>query len=202
MQGLRLSDREDQLRRLGLTLRQAQADDEAMRRMALFGSMESALSFAYTWRATAGVKIGKIGEFVGKEGGLMLSASEKRAQARLILDVIASHTSRDQQALLDAEYGGENGERAAGIERLEHLFGGIVRSRSVIRLMLMREFVYGEKRCPGAQEIADHCGVSRSTAYNAAAKIGPAIAALRESTIEKLRPAFERRGYIPRKEEE
>ena len=201
MSGLRLYDWKDYARDAGLTLRPPQADDEAVRRMALFGSMESALSFAYTWRATAGVKVGKVGEFVGKEGRLMLSASEKRAQARLILDVVASHTSRDQQALLDAEYGGENGERAAGIDRLEHLFAGIVRSRAVIRLMLMREFVYGARYCPSAQEIADECGVSRSTAYNAAAKIGPAIAELRLATHEKLRPAFERRGWIQRQEE-
>ena len=200
MQGLRLSDREDQFRRIGLTLRSSTADDEAVRRMALFGSMESALSFAYTWRATAGVKIGKIGEFVGKEGGMILSASEKRAQARLILDVIESHTSLDQRALLDAEYGGENGERHAAIGRLEHLFAGIVRNRAVIRLMLMREFVYGAHYCPSAQHIADACGVSRSTAYNAAAKIGPAIAELRQATIEKLRPAFERRGWVQREE--
>jgi hypothetical protein len=162
--------------------------------------MESALSFAFLWRATDGVKASQIREFVGKEGGMILSASEKRAQAGLILDVIASHTNRDQQALLDAEYGGENGERAAGIDRLEHLFAGIVRSRAVIRLMLMREFVYGARYCPSAQEIAAECGVSRSTAYNAAAKIGPAIAELRQATHEKLRPAFERRGWLAREE--
>jgi hypothetical protein len=163
--------------------------------------MESLLSFAYLWRATDGVKVAKVGEFIAAEtGAMMLSASEKRAQARLILDVIESHTSLDQRALLDAEYGGENGERHAAIGRLEHLFGGIVRNRAVIRLMLMREFVYGAHYCPSAQHIADECGVSRSTAYNAAAKIGPAIAELRQATHEKLRPAFERRGLIPRGE--
>jgi hypothetical protein len=163
--------------------------------------MESLLSFAFLWRATDGVKVGKVGEFIAAEtGAMILSASEKRAQARRILDVIESHTNLDQRAVLDAEYGGENGERAAGIERLEHLFGGIVRSRAVIRLMLMREFVYGAYYCPSAQHIADECGVSRSTAYNAAAKIGPAIADLRQATHEKLRPAFERRGWLAREE--
>jgi hypothetical protein len=199
MSGLHLGSRQDHFRGT-LTLRKAAGDESALLGVPLFRSMEAALSFAYLWRATDGVKIGKIGEFVGKEGGMILSASEKRAQARRILDVIESHTNLDQRAVLDAEYGGENGERAAGIERLEHLFGDIVRSRAVIRLMLMREFVYGSHYCPSAQHIADECGVSRSTAYNAAAKIGPAIAELRQATHEKLRPAFERRGWLARQE--
>jgi hypothetical protein len=199
MQGLRLECRENHVRGT-LTLRKAARDDEAMRGVPLFASMEAALSFAHLWRATSGVKASEIKEFVGKEGGMILSASEKRAQARLILDVIASHTSLDQRALLDAEYGGENGERHAAIGRLEHLFAGIVRNRAVIRLMLMREFVYGAHYCPSAQHIADECGVSRSTAYNAATKIGPAIAELRQATHEKLRPAFERRGWLAREE--
>lgn len=198
MQTMRLDGREDRQ----YPVRQAAPDDGAVQRVCLFRDMESLLSFAFLWRATDGVKVGKVGEFIAAEtGALMLSANEKRAQARRILDVIASHTNRDQQALLDAEYGGENGERAAGIDRLEHLFAGIVRSRSIIRLMLMREFVYGATYCPSAQHIADACGVSRSTAYNAAAKIGPAIAELRNATHEKLRPAFERRGWIQRQEE-
>jgi hypothetical protein len=182
-------------------LRQVVRDDEAVSRVPLFRDVESLLAFAFLWRATDGVKVAKVGEFIAAEtGAMMLSASEKRAQARLILDVIESHTNLDQRALLDAEYGGENGERHAAIGRLEHLFAGIVRNRAVIRLMLMREFVYGAHYCPSAQHIADACGVSRSTAYNAAAKIGPAIAELRQATHEKLRPAFERRGWLAREE--
>jgi hypothetical protein len=199
MSGLHLGNRQDHV--FGpLTLRKAARDEQALPGVPLFRSMEAALSFAFNWRATSGVKASEIKEFVGKEGGMILSASEKRAQARLILDVIESHTNLDQRALLDAEYGGENGERHAAIGRLEHLFAGIVRNRAVIRLMLMREFVYGAHYCPSAQHIADECGVSRSTAYNAAAKIGPAIAELRQATHEKLRPAFERRGWINREE--
>lgn len=200
MPRLCVHDWKDYVRRSGLTLRPPQADDEALSRVALFRSMESALHFAYTWRATAGVKIGKIGEFVGKEGGMILSASEKRAQARRILDVIASHTSLDQQAVLDGEFGGENGERAAAIDRLEHLFADACKSRSLVRAMLMREFIRGEKHCPSQEQLAREYGVNVRTAYRLAAKIGPAVAELRESTVNKLTPAFQRRGWINREE--
>jgi hypothetical protein len=160
--------------------------------------MESALLFAYTWRASSGVKASQIREFVGKEGGMILSASEKCAQAALILDVIESHLSRDQQALLDASYGGENGERHAGIERLAHLCAH--QNRTLVRMLMMREFVHGERYCPSQQEIARECAVHQATVSRVASKIAKTIAELRESTITKLTPAFQRRGLIPREE--
>jgi hypothetical protein len=165
----------------------------------MFRSMESALSFAYLWRASAGVKIGEIKEYTGKVGGMILSASEKKAQAGLILDVIESHLSRDQQALLDASYGGENGERHAGIERLTHLCAH--QNRTLARMLMMREFVHGERYCPSQQDIARECAVHQATVSRVASKIAKTIAELRESTITKLRPAFERRGWINRQEE-
>jgi hypothetical protein len=113
--------------------------------------MEAALQFAFNWRATSGVKASEIKEYTGKVGGMILSASEKKAQAGLILDVIASHLSRDQQALLDASYGGENGERHAGIERLTHLCAH--QNRTLARMLMMREFVHGERYCPSAPSI-------------------------------------------------
>lgn len=161
--------------------------------------MEAVLSFAYLWRATAGVKVGKVGEFVAAESGAMiLSASEKRAQAGLILDVIASHTNLDQQAALDAEFGGEHGERYKAIERLTCKLEHVNRNRSLVRMLLMREFVFGERYAPSQAQIARECGVNPMTASRVAAKIAPVIAELRESTITKLRPAFERRGYVAR----
>jgi hypothetical protein len=198
MQGLHLRDRQDQLRGYGLTLREAARDDEAMRGVPLFASMEAALSFAHLWRATSGVKASEIKEYTGKVGGMILSASEKKAQAGLILDVISSHLSRDQRALLDAEYGGENGERHAGIERLTHLCAH--QNRSLARMLMMREFVHGERYCPSQQDIARECAVHQATVSRVASKIAKTIAELRESTITKLTPAFQRRGLIPREE--
>jgi Trp operon repressor len=198
MQGLRLRDRKDQLREYGLTLRQTSRDDEALRGVPMFRSVESALQFVYTWRATDGVKASEIKEFCGREGGMMLSASEKKAQAGLVLDVIASHLSRDQQAVLDAQFGGEQGERCAAIDRLTCLFESANRNRTLVRMTLMREFVYGERYCPSQVEVARECGVNQATVSRVAAKIAPAVEELRESAIEKLEPAFQRRGWIPR----
>jgi hypothetical protein len=144
------------------------------------------------------VKASEIKEYTGKVGGMILSASEKRAQAGLILDVISSHTSADQQAVLDASYGGEHGERHKAIERLTCKFEHVNRNRSLVRMLLMREFVFGERYAPSQAQIARECGVNPMTASRVAAKIAPVIAELRESTITKLRPAFERRGYVAR----
>lgn len=198
MQGLRLYGWKDYVRDAGLSLRAPQTDDEAVSRVALFGSMEAALSFAFTWRASDGVKASQIREFVGKEGGMILSASEKKAQAGRILAVIASHLSRDQQAVLDATYGGEQGERHAAIERLTNI--NTHGNKTLVRMLVMREFVHGEKYCPSQAEIARECGVHPSSACRVAQKIAQDIGELRDSAIEKLRPAFERRGLIPREE--
>jgi hypothetical protein len=160
--------------------------------------MESALLFAHTWRASSGVKASQIREFVGKEGGMILSASEKCAQARRILDVIESHTNLDQRALLDAQFGGENGERHAGVERLTHLCAH--QNRTLVRLLMMREFVHGERYCPSQQDIARECAVHQTTVSRVAPKIAKTIAELRESTIAKLTPAFQRRGWVPHDE--
>ena len=91
MQRLRVPDWKDYARNARPNVRPPKTNDEEMRGMALFGSMERALAFAYTQRAILGVKIGEIKEYTGKEGGsLILSAHEKKAQARFILDVIAT----------------------------------------------------------------------------------------------------------------
>jgi hypothetical protein len=198
MQGLRLDDRQDQFRGT-LTLRKAACDDEAMSRVPLFRCVESALQFAFNWRATDGVKASEIKEFCGKEGGMILSASEKKAQAGLVLDVISSHLSRDQQAVLDASYGGEQGERCAAIDRLTCLFESANRSRTLVRMTLMREFVFGERYAPSQVQLARECGVNQATVSRVAAKIAPAVAELRESAIAKLEPEFARRGWIPHK---
>lgn len=184
----------------GCTLRTAAADDKAMPGIPLFRDVEGAIQFAFLWRATDGVKASEIKEFCGKEGGMILSANEKKAQAGRILDVIASHLSRDQRALLDASYGGENGERCAGVDRLACIFEGINRNRTLVRLLMMREFIYGEKYCPSQAQVARECGVNPMTASRVASKIAQAVAELRTSTHEKLRPAFERRGWIEREE--
>lgn len=197
MQGLCVDRGTDQLRGT-LTLRKAARDDEAVCGLPMFRSMESALSFAFLWRASAGVKIGEIKEYTGKVGGMILSASEKKAQAGLILDVIASHLSRDQRALLDASYGGENGERHAGVERLTHLCAH--QNRTLVRMLMMREFIHGERYCPSQQDIARECAVHQATVSRVASKIAKTIAELRESTITKLTPAFQRRGWVPRDE--
>lgn len=166
----------------------------------MIGSVESELSFAYLWRATAGVKASEIKEFVGKESGTILSASEKRAQAGLILDVIASHLSSDQRAVLDASYGGEHGERCAAIDRLVCLFEHVNANRTLVRMLTMRAFISGEKYCPSRAQIARECAVHPKTAERVADKIAAAVGDLRVSAIEKLRPAFERRGWVPREE--
>lgn len=183
-----------------LTLRSTARDDEALSRVSLFRDVEGALSFAYLWRATAGVKASEIKEFCGKEGGMILSASEKRAQAGRILDVIESHLSRDQQAVLDASYGGEHGERSAAIDRLVCVFERANTSRTLVRLLMMREFVFGEKYCPSQAQIARECAVHPKTAERVAAKIATTVGDLRVSAIDKLRPAFETRGWVPREE--
>jgi hypothetical protein len=162
--------------------------------------MESALQFAYTWRATSGVRASEIKEFVGKEGGIILSASEKCAQARIILDVIESHISLDQRAVLDAQFGGEQGERHAAINRLTCMFEHTSRNKTLVRMLLMREFVFGEKYCPSQNQVARDCGVNPMNASRIAAKIAPEVARLRESAIDKLTPAFQRRGWVAREE--
>jgi hypothetical protein len=168
----------------------------------MFRSMEAALSFAYTWRARPGVKIGQIGEYTGPDGAaLLLSVHEKKAQAQYVHDVIESHLSLDQRALLDATYGGERGERHAGVERLVRLLEGAHRNRSVVRALIAREFVFGEKYCPCLNRIAREFGIHPQTVTRTAAKVTPAIADLRTSAHEKLRPAFERRAWIPREAE-
>jgi hypothetical protein len=167
----------------------------------MFRSMDAALSFAYTWRARPGVKIGQIGEYTGPDGAaLLLSVHEKKAQAQYVHDVIESHLSLDQRALLDATYGGERGERHAGVERLVCLLEGAHRNRTMVRMLVAREFVFGEGYCWSLNRIARQCGIHPMTVTRAAAKVTPEILALRKSTHEKLRPAFERRGWIPRED--
>ncbi|KWZ53317.1 hypothetical protein WK57_30480 [Burkholderia ubonensis] len=185
-----------------LTLRSAAREDADAARVPMFRSMDAALAFAYTWRARPGVKIGQIGEYTGPDGSaLLLTIHEKKAQAQFILDVVESHLSLDQRAVLDASYGGERGERPAAIDRLLPQFEHVNRNRALVRMLLMREFIFGEDYCPSQQQVAIQCGVNRSTACRADAQIVPAIAALREATHAKLRPAFERRGWIGREAE-
>lgn len=181
------------------TLRSASTNDEAMQPVCMFRNMEACLSFAYSWRAKLGVKIGEIKEYTGKEGGtIMLSTHEKKAQASFILEVIASHLSLDQRAMLNATFGGENGERAAGIERLMHMCAGMHSNRHLVSLLLMREFIDSKRQELSQARIALECGVSPMTASRVAAKIMHAIGDLRDSTYEKLRPAFERRAWVAR----
>jgi len=182
-----------------LTIRSADQDREEADRAPMFRSLESALLFAYTWRARLGVKVGKVGEFTGPDGAaLLLTVHEKKTQAQFILDVVESHLSADQRALLDATYGGERGERAAGVDRLVCHFEHTNRNRALVRMLLMREFLYGEAYCPSQARVARECGVNAMTASRTAAQITPEILAMREKTHERLRPAFERRGWIAR----
>jgi hypothetical protein len=153
--------------------------------------IEGILSFAYHWKGNPGVKIGKVGEFEAAESGVtILSPAEKRAQAARNLAVIASRLSRDQQAVLDATYGGEQGERYAAIEHLSNI--NTHGNKTLVRLLMMREFIAGERYCPSQAEIARECGVHPSSACRVAQKIAQEIAELRESAIEKLRIAFNR----------
>lgn len=185
-----------------LTLRSAERDEADAARVPMFRDMDAALSFAYTWRARPGVKVGQVGEYTGPDGApLLLTVHEKKAQSHFILDVVESHLSLDQRAVLDATYGGERGERPAAIDRLLPKFEHVNRNRALVRFLLMRDFLFGESYCPSQQQVAKECGVNQSTASRAAAQITPAIMALRESTHEKLRPAFERRGWIGREAE-
>lgn len=182
-----------------LTIRSTDKDREEADRAPMFRSLESALVFAYTWRARLGVKVGKVGEFTGPDcSALLLSVHEKKTQAQFILDVIESHLTPDQRALLDATYGGERGERAAGIDRLVCQFEHTNRNRALVRMILMREFVYGETYSPSLSRIARECGVNQSTASRTAAQITPEILAMREAAHKRLRPAFMRRGWIER----
>lgn len=185
-----------------LTLRSADRDQAEADRAPMFRSMEAALLFDFTWRARPGVKIGQIGEYTGKDGAEMLSIHERKAQAQFIADVIESHLSHDQRALLDASYGGERGERHAGVERLVCKFEHINRNRALVRMIVARDFLYGEGYCPSLSRIARDCGVNPSTACRVAAQITPKLAELRKATHEKLRPAFERRGWIAREVEQ
>lgn len=183
-----------------LTLRTPKPESDTGKPM--FRSMDAALSFAYTWRARPGVKIGQIGEYTGPDGAaLLLSVHEKKAQAQYVHDVIESHLSLDQRAILDATYGGERGERHAGVERLVCLLEGAHRNRTMVRMLVAREFVFGEAYCWSMHRIARECATHTQTVSRAAAKVAPTIADLRRSTHEKLRPAFERRCWIPREAE-
>lgn len=185
-----------------LTRRSAARDDEESSHAPMFRSLEAALSFAFTWRARPGVKAATYDEFTGADGSaLLLSVGEKKTQAQYVHDVIESHLTLDQRALLDATYGGERGERHAGAERLVCLFEHVNRSRALIRWALMREFIYGERYCPTQQQVARECGVNQATVSRVAAQIAPKIAELRKAAHDKLRPAFERRGWIERQPE-
>lgn len=180
-----------------LTLRAATPEEN--NQAPLFRSLESALSFAYTWRARPGVKIGQIGEYTGPDGSaLLLSVGEKKVQAEAIHEVFKTHLSIDQRALLDAEHGGERGERHAGVERLVCLYEGMNRNRTLVRLLIAREMIVGESYAPSFGYVAKHSGVNTSTAWRAAERIAPEIAELRKATHAKLRPAFERRGWLAR----
>jgi hypothetical protein len=168
-------------------------------RVPLFRDLEGALSFAYTWRARLCVKTASYGEYTAPDGSvLILSMHEKKAQAEHIHDVIASHLSADQRALLDATHGGD--DRHDAIERLVCRFEDANRNRTMLRMVLMREFIFGETYCPSQGRIARECGVNQATVSRIAARITQEIAALRQATHEKLRPALERRGLIPREE--
>lgn len=185
-----------------LTRRSTDREDAKSARVPMFRDMDAALLFAYTWRARPGVKVGQVGEYTGPDGApLLLSIHEKKTQAQFILDVIDSHLSLDQRAVLDATYGGERGERPAAIDRLLSQFEHVNRNRALVRFLLMRDFLFGESYCPSQNQVARECGVNAMAASRAAARIAPEIAKLRESTHEKLRPAFERRGWIGREAE-
>jgi hypothetical protein len=163
----------------------------------LFRDMEGALSFAYTWGARLCVKTAKLGEYTAPEGGvIMLSMHEKKVQAQHILDVIESHLAADQRAILEATYGGD--ARHTAIERLTCRYEYAHRQRGMIRMILMREFVFGEPYMPSQGQIARECGVNQATVSRIAARIAPEIADLRTAAHDKLRPALERRGWIPR----
>ena len=182
-----------------LTLRSHDENEAEAARVPMFRSIEAALLFAYTWRARPGVKAATYGEFTGPDGAeLLLTVHEKKTQAQYVHYVLESHLSLDQRALLDATHGGEYGERYAAIERLLCQFEGVHRNRMLIRMLLMREFIFGESYCPSQNRIARECGVNAMAASRAAAVLTPEIIKLRERTHEKLRPAFERRGWIAR----
>lgn len=201
MPGMRLGSGQDYAQQAGLHLRSTAANDEALSRVHLFRTMESCLSFAYLWRACAGVKIGEIKEFTGADSsGTALSTNEKKAQSAHIMAVIADLLTLNQRAVLDASFGGERGERHAAIELLTCTFEDANRNRTVIRMTLMREFVFGEKYMPSQSQVAKECGVNQATVSRVAAKIAPAVAMLRETAMETLRPAFERRNWIPPEE--
>lgn len=201
MQSMCVVSREDFALRTGLTLRKASRDDEALSRISIFGSMEAALSFAFLWRACPGVKIGEIKEFTGADSsGTMLSVNEKKAQSAHILAVIADLLTLNQRALLDASFGGERGERRAGIEYLAVTFAGANSNSHLVRMVLMREFVFGQRYCPSQAQVAKECGVNQATVSRVAAKIAPAVAMLRETAMQTLRPAFARRMWVPPEE--
>jgi hypothetical protein len=67
-------------------------------------------------------------------------------------------------------------------------------------MLMMREFVLGERYAPSQVQIARECGVNQATVSRTAAKIAAEIALLRDSALAKLAPAFQRRGWIPREE--
>ncbi|MBN3822323.1 hypothetical protein G3O00_01650 [Burkholderia sp. Ac-20384] len=184
-----------------LTLRSADREDAEAARVPMFRDMDTALLFAYTWRARPGVKIGQIGEYTGPDGSaLLLSIHEKKTQAQFILDVVETHLSLDQRAVLDATYGGERGERPAAIDRLLPQFEHVNRNRALVRFLLMREFIFGEGYAPSISAVSRECSSNPMTGSRVAAKIATSVSELRKSVLEKLTPAFQRRGYIPREE--
>jgi hypothetical protein len=160
--------------------------------------MESCLSYAFLWRACPGVRIGEIKEFTGADSsGTVLSVNERKAQAGSILTVIADLLTPNQRAVLDASFGGERGERRAGIEYLAVTFAGANSNSHLVRMVLMREFVFGERYSPSQSQLAKECGVNQATVSRVAAKIAPAVAMLRDTAMQTLRPVFARKHWVP-----
>jgi hypothetical protein len=201
MQGLRLESGQDYADRVGLHLRSVASNEEAMQRVHLFRTLEAALSYAFLWRACPGVRIGEIKEFTGADSsGTVLSVNERKAQAGSMMSVIESLLTRNQCAVLDATHGGERGERHDAIAWLTCTFESAHRNRTLVKMLLMREFVFGERYSPSQNAVARECGVSTYTASVVACKLAPAVAMLRDTAMNTLRPEFERRQWIPREE--
>lgn len=181
-------------------MREAQAHVKALPGIPSYRSLDECLSQAYRVRAQLGVKTATYKESTAPDTSKAgLTLHERKAEAVMMFHVIEQSLNSQQRAWIDAIYDGAGPAREAAIETLCAALANLTRTPALLRYALMRDVVLGEARCPSQDAIADELGVDRVTVYRVSQRVMTAMQEIGRMTGERLRPAFEARGWLASK---
>jgi len=181
-------------------MRAEPANEKAVRKVCLFGSVHNGLQFAFESLAVAeSIKTPGYDEPTANatEKKSKLSRLDSVTQAVWVMKSTKESLTASEMAWATATYDGAGEAKRQAIDALADEYSTLSKSRELLIAVLDREFIIGETYCPSFATVAKDHGVSKSYAGAVGLRIQRAMRSLGNVAVTKLHEAYKNQGWLP-----